>query len=342
MSGQRGQLLRLAAAIIFVGCGGGSGGSSVPIDEPAATRAFVISSFGYAYPEHDVDPCPGGFNRGPLERQMQGGEPLADDCDNPQATHDPTFKTIGVAGRFDGFDLDGRASTTTAPASDECPHDDFAGAGGAPGVDVQMWRALGCVRGFQPGEIADLVIDSAVKTGAMTIAVELSDLDDERNDDSVGVQVVASLDAPAVGGDGSVLPYGTISVHPEARYHSDVGMGALVGGVLSAGPMDIRVRLNIQIVQGDLTLRHAWVRIELLADGTAVGQLAGYQPVEEMYDIFGRQAGYAGAEALSYSCSGLYEALAMRADGDFDPDTRTCSSLSVVYRFAGIPVFVAR
>lgn len=326
--------------VAYIGCGGGNG--DAPAAPEAFTRAFVVSSFGYAFPEHDVDPCPGGFNLGPLERQMQGGEPFADDCDNPQANRDATFKSVSVAGRFDGFNLDSQVSTATAPTGDECPHDDFAGAGGARGIDFQMWRALGCVRGFQQGEIADLVIDSAVKTGAMTIAVELAGLEDERNDDSVSVQVLASLDPPAVGGDGSVLPYGTISAHPEARYHSEVGTGALVDGVLTAGPMDIRVRLNIQIVQGDLTLRHARLRVELLPDGNAVGQLAGFQPVDEMYDIFGRQAGFAGAEALSYSCSGLYEALVTHADGDFDPATRTCSSLSVVYRFAGIPVFVAR
>lgn len=330
-----------ALIAITIGCGsGGGGGSPAPSDE--TTRAFVISSFGYAYPEHDVDPCPGGFNQGPLERLMQGGEPFIDDCNDPRANHDATFKTIAVAGRFDGFDLDGRESTRTAPVDGECAHDDFIGADGARGIDVQMWRALGCVRGFQRGEIADLVIDSAVKTGAMTIAIELSDLDDERNDDIVRVQVLASLDAPPVGGDGSVLPYGTISAHPDARYLGEVGIGKLVDGVLTAGPIDIQLRLNIQIVQGDLTLRHGWVRAELLPDGGARGMVAGFQPVEEMYDIFGRQAGVAGAEALSYSCSGLYEALVGEADGDFDPVTQTCSSLSVAYRFAGIPVFVAR
>lgn len=329
-----------ALLIVAVGCGGGSDAETATTTD--TTRAFVISSFGYAYPEHDVDPCPGGFNLGPLERQMQGGEPFADDCNDPEGHHDATFRTITVPGRFDGVDLDGRASTKAAPADDECPHDDFSGAGGADGIDFQMWRALGCVRGFQRGEIADLVIDSAVKTGAMTIAIELRGIDDDRNDDAVEVQVLASLDAPPVGGDGSVLPYGTVSAHPDPRYLGAIATGRMVDGVLTAGPMDVRVRLNIQIVQGDLTLRHAWIRADLLSDGGVSGYIAGYQPVEEIYDIFGRQAGFAGAEALSYTCVGLYEAFTSQADGDFDPVTQSCSSLSVVYRFAGIPVFVAR
>jgi hypothetical protein len=327
-------------AIIASACGGGGGGDDVQ-DPTAEPRAWVISSFGYAYPEYDVDPCPGGFNLGPLERQMQG-DPFADDCNDPTANHDARFQTVSAAGRFDGFDLDQHVSRKEAPAEGECAHDDFVGPDGHGGIDVQMWRALGCIRGFQPGEIADLVIDGAVKTGAMTIAIELRDLDDERNDEAVQVQVLASLDAPPVGGDGSVLPYGTVSAHPDPRYLGEVATGRVVDGVLIAGPMEVRVRLNIQIVAGDLTLRHAWIRAELLPDGTTVGQIAGYQPVEEVYDIFGRQAGYAGAEALSYTCTGLYAAVTAEADGDFDPVTHTCSSLSVAYRFAGIPVFVAR
>jgi hypothetical protein len=133
-----------------------------------------------------------------------------------------------------------------------------------------------------------------------------------------------------------------VSTHPNPRYLGEVATGRMVDGVLTAGPMEVRVRLNIQIVQGDLTLHHAWVRAELLPDGGVSGLIAGYQPVEEIYDIFGRQAGAAGAEALSYSCSGLHEAFVAQADGDFEPVTHTCSSLSVAYRFAGIPVFVAR
>lgn len=342
MSGHRGANRFVLIALLAIGCGGGSGGSGdSPPPAADATRAFVVSSFGYAYPEFDVDPCPGGFNLGPLQRQMQG-DPFADDCNHPEANVDTSFKTVTVRGSFDGFDLDDRASVKGAPADDECPHDDFVDPDGNPGIDLQMWRALGCVRGFQRGEIADLVIDSAVKTGAMTIAVELRHVDDDRNDDHVEVEVLASLDAPPVGGDGSVLPYGTVSAHPDPKYLSEIGTGRLVDGVLLAGPMDIRVRLNIQIVAGDLTMRHAWVRVELLPDGNVQGEIVGYQPVEEIYEIFGRQAGAAGAEALSYTCSGLYAAFVSQADGDFDPVTRACSSLSVGYRFAGIPVFVAR
>ena len=168
---------------------------------------------------HDADPCPGGFNLSPAEHVPA----LADDCANPLANQDPLFKTVAAAGTVDGVDLDGIVSSKDAPAAGECAHDDFVGPAGEPGIDLQYWRAVGCVRGFQHGEIADIVIDQAVRDGSMTILVEVRGIDDLQNDDAVRVQVFASTDPPPIGADGSVLPYGTLSAHGDARYWGTVG-----------------------------------------------------------------------------------------------------------------------
>jgi dienelactone hydrolase len=311
-------------------------------DDPAApaadVRGFVVSTFGSIVATHDGDPCPGGFNLSPGEHDP----PLTDDCANPEANQDPLFETLAAAGTVDGVDLDGTASSRDAPGADECAHDDFVGPAGEPGIDLSYWRAVGCVRGFQHGEIADIVIDQAVRDGSMTMLVQLRGVDDPRNDDSVRVQIFASTDAPPVGADGSVLPFGTLSAHGDARYRGTVGTGSIVDGILTAGPMDVRVRLNIQIVAGDLTFHDARLRLELRPDGTATGALYGFQPVEELYDIFGRKAGLAGAAALGYTCSGLYAALTSQADGGYDASTGTCTSLSVGYAFEAVPAFIAR
>jgi hypothetical protein len=238
--------------------------------------------------------------------------------------------------------LDGIVSTEDSPAEGECAHDDFVGLAGEAGFDLQIWRAVGCVRGFQAGEIADAVVDQAVRDGSMTILVEARGVDDWQEDDSVRVQVFASTDSPPIGGDGSVLPYGTLSAHDDARYRGEVGAGIISGGVLLAGPMDVRVRLNIQIVAGDLTFHDAWVRLQHQPDGSVRGQIFGFQPVDEFYDIFGRQAGQAGASALGYTCSGLYAALSSQADGDFDADSGRCTSISVGYDFEAVPAFIVR
>ena len=69
---------------------------------------------------------------------------------------------------------------------------------------------------------------------------------------------------------------------------------------------------------------------------------ADFQPVAELYDIFGRKAGAAGAFALGYTCGGLYAALLSQADGDYDETSRRCTSISTGYRFGAVPAFIAR
>ena len=143
------------------------------------------------------------------------------------------------------------------------------------------------------------MVDGAVRDGSMTILVDVRGVDDPLNDDDVQVQVFSSRDAPPLGGDGSVLPYGTLGIDPDARYHSTVAHGRIVDGVVLAGPFDVRIRLNIQIVVGDLSFRDAYVRLELAGDGTARGGIFGFAPVADVYEIFGRQAGTIGGKEAS-------------------------------------------
>ncbi|MDG2305637.1 MAG: hypothetical protein P8R42_13530 [Candidatus Binatia bacterium] len=341
-------------AALLLACGSGSGGSqtstsAAPQPTPAATPAaptgetlgFVISSFGYLYPQHDGEVCPLGFNWAPGEF-ANDGQPIEDDCLDPEAGFDPRFQSLLADGSGLGFDLDGHSSSANAPAAGECAHDDFSGPGGESGYDFNLWRVLGCIRGHQPGEIADTIVDNSVRDGSSTILIEVSGVDDVENDESVTVRVFASTDAPATAADGSLLPFGTLSTHADARYHGTVASGAIVDGVVTAGPTDFRWRLNIQIVETDLSLKDAYVRLEIGDDGTASGQFVGYTGIDEMYEIFGKQAGQAGAAALGYTCTGLWSALQHNADGDYNPATGTCSSVSAAYRFEAVPAFVAK
>jgi hypothetical protein len=294
------------------------------------------------YPEHDEDPCGGVFTRGPLDMRLEDGFVAPDNCLDPESVSDPEFKTLDGPGRFDGFDLDGLISAQAAPGAGECAHDDFSGMSGEQGFDYQFWRAVGCIRGFQKGGISHIVVEEAVVNGSMTILVDLAGVDDEQNDSQVSAQVFGSTDVPAVGADGELLPFATLSIHEDEQYHGGLGNGEIVDGVLIAGPMDINLRLNIQIVDGNQTMLDGYLRMEFLPDGTVKGQMFGYQPIVEAYNIFGIQAGPAGAEAISYTCTGIWEALKSKADGHFDPATGTCSTISVAYRFEAVPAFVAK
>lgn len=313
-----------------------------PSQPSADVKGFVVSTFASVAPTFAAGACPGGFNLSLIDRQARGLPLIADDCANPAASQDPDFHTFDAPATVDGWDLDGAVSHRDAPGDAPCAHDDFAGPLGEGGFDLQLWRAVGCIRGFQPGEITDVVVGQAVRDGSMTVLVEVRGLDDWQSDDSVRVQVFGSLDAPPVGATGTVLPFGTLTVHPDARYRSQVGAATVRDGVLTAGPMDVRLALNIQIVAGDLTFHDAWIRLARQPDGSVRGQIFGFQPLEEFYDIFGRKAGQAGASALGYTCTGFHAALVSQADGDYDPDTGRCTSLSTGYQFTAVPAFIAR
>lgn len=312
-----------------------------PTQPPAGVHGFVAASFASLVPAFAPGACPGGFNLGPVERRNAGLPPIADDCAAPEASTDPDFRTFEAPGTVDGWNLDGTDSRRDG-SGDPCAHDDFAGPLGEQGFDLQLWRAVGCIRGFQAGEITDVVIGQAVRDGSMTVLVEVRGLDDWQSDDAVRVQVFGSLDAPPIGATGTVLPFGTLTVHPDARYRSEVGHGTVRDGVLTAGPMDVRVPINIQIVAGDLTFRDAWIRLARQPDGSVRGQIFGYQPLEEFYDIFGRKADQAGASALGYTCTGFYAALVSQADGDYDAASGRCTSLSTGYQLTAVPAFIAR
>ena len=333
----------LTALLIFFAACGSNGGSDSSTTERASTRrGYVLSSFSYVYPEHDEEPCPGGFTKGPIEMRLEDGVVLPDDCLDPESVSDPGFRTLDGPARFRGFDLDGAFSTIGAPAENECTHQDFSNASGEIGFDYQFWRAVGCVRGFQKNEISHNVIEEAVTNGSMTILLDIEGVDDENDDGTVMAQVFGSTDVPAIGADGEMLPFATLSIHEDTQYHGGIGEGEIVNGVLIAGPMDINLRLNIQIVDGNQTLRDAYLRMEFNPDGSVDGQMYGFQPIEEAYNIFGIQAGIAGASALSYTCTGLWQALKDNADGHFDPESGTCSTISVAYRFEAVPAFVAK
>src|SRR5262249_24058948 len=84
----------------------------------------------------------------------------------------------------------------------------------------------------------------------------------------------------------------------------------------------------------------------------------GYTPVEALYDFqYGYRNGKNGAgqlaplplrlgtangaaRVLGHTCTGAYYALYRYADGDQDPQTARCTSISTPYRFAAIPAFV--
>ncbi|KPK66609.1 MAG: hypothetical protein AMS21_01395 [Gemmatimonas sp. SG8_38_2] len=306
--------MALVSVLAGWGCGGGNqdnaggvdgaGGSSASLVLPGL--GFVTSTFGFYY---------------------QG---------------DPE------AGLHTGFNLDGRVSSKEAPAPGECAHDDFVGSNGEPGIDYSFLRIINdeevredgkyVFGGFREGQIIDGVIGGAVKNGSMTILVQIQGLDDPRHDDDVRVRIFGSEDGPALGTDNAVLQGATLSVHANSRFHSSEVMGMVADGVLTAGPIDLRFPVDIMIVRDELFLHDAWLRLELEEDAFE-GTIAGYWDVANIRDIIGKPTTDNG-NAANFTIEQFDAAMREHADGDYDPQSSQCGSISTMFRVAGVQAFL--
>jgi hypothetical protein len=262
-----------------------------------------------------------------------------DPCQEPQRFAAEPHHLLEGLEVAPGFDLDGVTSSRDVPGPNACPHDDLTGPDGEPGIDNQLWAALGCIAGYARGDTIDEYAVHNIREGQRTILVRVSGVDDERDDDRVELALFSSPDPIPVDANGAMLSGASLSVSDDARYHN-VTQGRIVDGVLLAGPFDVRLDFDGQFLESEYLLRDARIRLEMLPDGGLRGLLGGYWDVEQMYDIYGRQATRLGAVTLGFRCPGLYGAVKRRADAYPDPDTGECTAVSTTFRLAGIPAFV--
>lgn len=364
-------------------------GASEPATASGGTLGFVISdiSFALSNATDSAVICPGGLSLGPRDlfaltpegrrregendedyagRLREGGRAIAtaangqNICMNPEASSpDPHHPVVTSAVSVHGIDLDGQVSRANGPAaSGTCAHDDFRGVDGARGVDNQFFRALGCTNTFQPnGQGNTFAVE--MLTGSWGILVELDGVDDLRNDNDVTVRLFANADPIQLSPAREPLENATYAAEQDPRYQA-MTRGRIANGVLTTDPVDARFHWVVNSIRLDRPLRDARLRMTINADGGMDGILAGYSPVEEIYDaVFGfrngrdatgapaplrlRQGSSNGyAEVARHTCNGVYWAMKQMADGHRDPATGACTSISTQYRIRAIPAFIVQ
>ena len=109
------------------------------------------------------------------------------------------------------------------------------------------------------------------------------------------------------------------------------------GEDLIAGPADLRLRLNVQIVEADLFLRDAYVRVTLAEDGTASGVIQGFWSSEGIVEILASTQAH--LLALGYSLEEFQAQLDAIADRS-PSDEGVCSEVSAAFRFTAEPAFL--
>ncbi len=378
-------LLRWVALLSLGASGGLHADDSFVRDGEAG---FVLSHIEYALSQdaQETGACPEGmsssvseiFSRTPAGRRRngesdadyaqrlgKGGKALAtgpggeDLCQHPEAGKpDPYFHTVEQANipAF-GIDIDGVASSTgAAPAPNTCPHDDLIGMNGEPGIDNQFFRVVGCNRSFQSTGQSN-TFATEMLTGSWGILLTLAGVDDIYNDDSIEVGFYSNADPIKLSPTRVPLAYATYLSDPDPRFRA-TAHGRITNGVLTTDPTDVRFHYTVNSMLLERPLRRARLQATLSNDGEIEGYLAGYAPLEELYDLkFGFRNGKTSAGELAplhlrslssngaafvlgHTCTGAYHALYAHADGDPDPQTGKCTSISMQYRVRAIPAFV--
>ncbi len=352
------------AALVVASLGGG-----VRAQE-GSTRGFLVvdSRLAMHYGPFESD-CPGGFERtveenflatlGPEERERllrpenaeeyaaawqggfidgPGGENV---CQNPQAfLDDPRHPPHrGVQSRVAyGLNLDGTPDGRATPLT--CEHPKFEGLDGEPAVDNQLYRAVGCYksrRGTAASEQAGGDLNPFL--------IEIRGLDDLRNDDHVEVGIYSLeladliLRTPA----GEPLPGQSFRVSSNPHWRNEA-TGRLVDGELLVDDVDrlyLRYRLFTWGAFADAysqEFRRVRLRLRLGPEGGLTGLLGGYRPLMNISTV-----GYccrATASTANMDCASEYKTFVLMADGDPDPRTGQCTTISAAHRLTGIPAFV--
>ena len=280
-------------------------------------------------------------------------------CQKPQDFGpDPNFRTVRVRdAKAYGIDLDGQDSRADGkPAPGTCPHNDLLGMNGEHGIDNQFFRVVGCSNSYQStGQSNGWNIE--MLTGAWGILITLSGVDDIRNDDNVEVGFFANSDPIELSPNREPLPNATYAVDQDPRFRAKA-RGRIKDGVLTTDPVNVRFHKITNSIYLERPLEDARVKMTLSEDGTLDGYLAGYTPVEDLYDFqYAYRNGKNGkgepaeqrlirvsssgqAFVLGHTCNGAYYALHDLADGHRDSATGKCSAISTQYRIKAIPAFV--
>jgi hypothetical protein len=343
-----------------------------PNSPGSTTRSFAFTYMWFAIHESAED-CPDGLNtslrdvaishlsaaeqarlRSPLHRSeytnmgMDLGrtrrEQLGDvsSCDEPGKFDDPA-QTLVSSKTSLGLDLDGHNSSSTSAAPRSCPHVDFVSTNGQAGIDNQFYRVAGCIESYRrdslyvSGGIEDFVIGAHL-VGRITTLLEVNGVDDSRNDDSVEVAIYSSEDPVPYDAQEKGLPNASLTATDNPRWRNLV-KGKIEDGVLTTDAFDLLLKFGYR--EGtEYDLKGAQLELNLLADGSAEGTLAGYYDIDEVYramfkDRFGEvQAPY------GYTCPAVHKALVENADGYPDPDSGNCTAISTAFTVKAMPAFV--
>ena len=320
-----------------------------PADEapPGGRIGYVFTDlFWSVYQSEDGrEECPRGFNDGPREQfaalfpdpgslgveATQLAQEIA--TWHPDTTPDGfEFREVEGPLAF-GLDLDGEAGPG-----------DFRHPDGTPGIDNQVYRAVGCIIGFRGPDGVEYIFQSkAIAERAYNrMLILLEGVDSLRRDDAVAVTIARGMDPLLTDASGEhIIPGGTQRI--DRRWGGPLirrTRGRIEAGVLNTEPVGELVipwmNLGVPTVQ---RIRDARFRLRLGPD-SAGGLLAGYADVDTWYFQLIRNDSTHHLSNGQISGISLYRALRRLADAYPDPETGANTAISTALDVQLTRVFV--
>lgn len=324
----------------------------------ASAAGFPNHSIGYvlterywaAYPPDGKSECPDGLNDGPREQfnklfPSDGlKRPLIETrlareadtwfpADQEPLTRDGPLPYHYASGRVAiGLNLDGKVGPQ-----------DFSDPEGEPGIDNQLYRAIGCVVGFQPGGYYRFALNEYMERYAFDrVLIEITDLDDLVNDDHVTVTFYRGLDPLLTSADAKHFLPGSsqrIDLRWGKRYIRRL-KGKIVNGVLTTEPADVLLPFSRTFdTNQDQLFKSARLRLKLTPTN-AEGVLGAYVDVDEWHRVFAvdwstHHAGYGQGSVAS-----MTRALRHFADAYPDPATGRNTAISSALQLEFVQAFI--
>jgi predicted lipoprotein with Yx(FWY)xxD motif len=221
------------------------------------------------------------------------------------------------------------------------PHENLVSPDGERGIDNQMYRVLGCVPGLRKRGIAEGSIPQLVLSEYQArLLLEVTDVDDERNDDEVTVTTYRGMDPVVMDASGELIPWLSQRIDHEQKRFMYRTRGRIVDGVLMTDPVDVRLpAVELKGIVADRRLQGMRLRLKLTPTG-AEGLLGGYADIEHWYLTYAKTWGaHVLADMVGWSGPATYDALYRFADYR-DPASGKPTAISTAYQVKFARAFI--
>jgi hypothetical protein len=184
-------------------------------------------------------------------------------------------------GTAEGFDLDDTTSDDTDEST--CRHPDLSDAAGQEGIDNQIAVIWTTLLGPLVGEATHALMKGAINEGRLLMTIELTGVDDLKNDDDVSMRFFRSRADPYVGTFGLLAPDQTYYVDPEIPA-TTIDNLKIVDGEVVAGPVEFQIPIDILAEFFIVRVTSGKIKFTIHEDGSATGYLGGVINVADVLD----------------------------------------------------------